>query len=293
MTRVLGLLMNSIYLSLFFRELVSRYSALSTMTPTPESPFAFLNTSDPAVQFVINLARAMAVLVATLVIARFSKQWTVRGLTRGRVSLTLATLLGNLAQVAVIVVGTVLLLPSFGVDWTGLLTLVGVSGLAISLSMQDLLKNVVAGIYILMEQPFRIGDQISVKEVKGTVQGIELRTTILCTEENLQVVVPNSIVLNEIVTNHSASNLKRQVLLLRIRKGSLTDTSFQINDTLKAFSQIANTPAPSTQVEGVREGVARLRVTFWLPATEQAALTQSIVEALQVRFPDADVKVGV
>src|ERR687893_213895 len=124
----------------------------------PEPYFGILSTSDPLVQILLNIMRALLVLV-----------------------------------VALVVVGVVLMLPSFGVDWAGLLTLVGAAGLAISLSMQDLLKNVIAGIYILMEQPFRIGDRISVKEVTGIVQGIELRTTLLCTEESLQVVVPNGV----------------------------------------------------------------------------------------------------
>src|SRR5688500_5490130 len=196
-------------------------------------PFGIFTSPDPLVQALINIMRGLLVLVVALVLARFVKRWTVRLFTKSRVNLNLATLLGNLAQVAVVLLGIVLMLPSFGVDWTGLLTLVGVGGLAISLSMQDLLKNVVAGIYILMEQPFRIGDRISVKEVTGTVQGIELRTTILCTEENLQVVVPNSMVLNEIVTNRSASNLQRQVITVRILRGSLSTISKEISETLR------------------------------------------------------------
>lgn len=256
-----------------------------------EPYFGIFSTSDPLVQLLLNIMRALVVLVVALVVARFVKQWTVRLFTKSRVNLNLATLLGNLAQVAVVLLGIILMLPSFGVDWTGLLTLVGVGGLAISLSMQDLLKNVVAGIYILMEQPFRIGDRISVKEVTGTVQGIELRTTILCTEENLQVVVPNSIVLNEIVTNRSASNLQRQVIIVRILRGSLSTISKEINDALKAFTEIAAMPAPLVTLESIQEGAARLRVEYWTPAQLRVALMPQVVESLQVRFPEADVTV--
>lgn len=256
-----------------------------------EPYFGTLSTSDPLVQILLNIMRALLVLVVALVLARFVKQWTVRLFAKSRVSLNLATLLGNLAQVAVVLVGVVLMLPSFGVDWTGLLTLVGAAGLAISLSMQDLLKNVIAGIYILMEQPFRIGDRISVKEVTGTVQGIELRTTILCTEENLQVVVPNSLVLNEIVTNRSASNLQRQVIVVRIRRGSLSTISTAINDILKTFPDIAGTPAPLIALEGVQGGETGLRVEYWTPSHLRIPLAPNVVEALQTYFPEADVTV--
>jgi small conductance mechanosensitive channel len=253
--------------------------------------FGIFSTSDPLVQLLLNIMRGLLVLVVALVLARFVKRWTVTIFTKSRVNLSLATLLGNLAQVVVVLLGIILMLPSFGVDWTGLLTLVGVGGLAISLSLQDLLKNVVAGIYILMEQPFRIGDRISVKEVTGTVQGVELRTTILCTEENLQVVVPNNLVLNEIVTNRSASNLQRQVILVRIRRGSLSTISKEINETLKMFTDIAGTPAPMIALEGVQDGEASLRVEYWTPGQVRIALAPQVVEALQSHFPDADVTV--
>lgn len=253
--------------------------------------FEPLSAGDPLVQVLINVIRALVVLVVALVIARSIKRWVVSIFARNRANLNLATLLGNLAQVAVWAVGLILMLPSIGVDWTGLLTLVGAAGLAISLSMQDLLKNVVAGIYILMEQPFRIGDRISVKEATGVVQGIELRTTILCTDDNLQVVVPNNIVLNEIVTNRSASHLQRQIITLSMRKGSLSEMGQEITRTLKQFDEIATTPAPLAALEEVKLGTARLRVEFWSPAQRRISLTQQVVEALQARFPDADVTV--
>jgi small conductance mechanosensitive channel len=255
-------------------------------TPTP--PFQYLSLDDPTVQFILGIIRALVVLVVALGLARLGKIWVVRILTRSRVNLNMATLLGNLAQVAVVVLGMVFVLPSFGVDWTGLLTLVGAAGLAISLSMQDLLKNVVAGIYILMEQPFRIGDRITVKDVTGTVQGIELRTTILCTEENLQVVVPNNMVLTEIVTNRSASNLKRQVIVMSAKRGSLSEISQEIDQVLKGFDDVAATPAPTTALEELKDGVARLRVEFWMPAEARLGLTPRVAQALQTRFPDAD-----
>jgi small conductance mechanosensitive channel len=261
------------------------------MTPTP-TPFAgILPVDDPLVQVLINVIRALLVLVVALVIARYAKQWVVRLFTRSRVSLNVATLLGNLMQVAIVTVGIIFVLPTFGVDWTGLLALVGAAGLAISLSMQDLLKNVVAGIYILMEQPFRIGDRISVKEATGVVQGIELRTTVLCTDENLQVVVPNNVILNEILTNRSASNLQRQIIRVAIRGRALAEMSQEVIRVIKDFAEVAASPAPTVALEEFNEGVARLRVEFWLPADIRLASTPQIVEALQSRFPDASVTV--
>lgn len=267
------------------------------MTPTPtanaaaSSFFQLLSTSDPLLMILLNIIRALVILLLAIIIARYVKGWTVRLLARSRVNLNIATLLGNIAQVAVVVLGIISALPSFGVDWTSLLTVLGVAGLAISLSMQDLLKNVIAGVYILIEQPFRIGDRISVKEVTGAVQGIELRTTILRTDDGLQVVVPNNTVLTEIITNRSASQLQRATIQVRLKHGSLSGNSSQISEALKDFSEIAASPAPVTALEGVYDGVVRLRVEFWVPVGQKVDMTQRVVEALQVRFPEANITV--
>jgi small conductance mechanosensitive channel len=272
------------------------------MTPTPTvSPDAILiptvTTASPAtissdqlVAALVPVIEALIVLAVALIVGRYARFWVVRLFTRRRISLNVSALLGNLLQVLVVALGFIFALHFF-VAWPELLTLVGAAGLAISLSLQDLLKNVIAGIYILMEQPFHIGDRIAVKEAIGVVQGIELRTTILCTDEGLQVVVPNSTILNEIVVNHSASDLQRQIITLSIKTGNLGETSEHISNLLRDFQDIAASPAPVTALEEVRDGIARLRLEFWVPAAQRVAVTSQVVQALKARFPDAGVAV--
>ena len=242
-------------------------------------------------QIFVSVVEALLILLVALVLAGFARSWVVRLLTRSRVNLNVATLVGNLAQVGVVLIGIITALPVIGVQWASLVAVLGVAGLAISLSMQDLLKNVVAGIYILMEQPFRIGDRISVRDVTGVVLGIELRTTILRTDDHLQVVVPNNVVLNEIITNRSASNLVRATVQIRIRQAAIADVITQIKEALTGIEDVAGTPEPVVILEGVFEGMSRIRIDFWVPTTKKAAVTASVVEALQARFPQANLKV--
>lgn len=250
-----------------------------------------MSFNDPVIQVLLSIIRGLAVLVVALILARLVKRWTIRAANKGRLNPHVVTLLANLARVGVITVGVVTALPAFGVDWPGLLTVLGAAGLALSLSMQDLLKNVVAGIYILVEQPFRIGDRISVKDVTGVVRGIELRTTILTTEENLQVVVPNSMVLNEIVTNRSVSDLQRQIIHIRTPRASLSEMSEQISEALKEHPDIAATPSPVIALERVVDGIARLKVEFWVPGPKRVATASRVAESLQAKFPEANITV--
>lgn len=272
------------------------------MTPTPAVPTPgptvvpflglFGGGPDPLVNLLFDLVRALVILVVALLVARLLKRWIVRLFARSRISLNIAVLIGNVLHVFIIVLGVLPIARVFGVDWTALVTILGAVGLALSLAMQDLLKNVVAGIYILLEQPFKIGDRISVKDATGVVQSIELRTTIVSTDDGLQMVVPNNVVLNEIVTNRSVSNLQRQTIVVQVPNASLTGTSSEISSALRDFEDIAASPAPAVALQEVSNGTARLRVEYWVPSAMNRTLTPQVVEALQMRFPDANVTVA-
>ncbi|HVF98307.1 MAG TPA: mechanosensitive ion channel domain-containing protein [Chloroflexia bacterium] len=272
------------------------------MTPTPTLPtpeatavpyFGFFGGGpDPLVNVLFDIARALVILLVALFIARLAKRWVVHLFARSRISLNIAVLIGNVLQALVAVLGLLPLAGVLGVDWAALVTVLGAVGLGLSLAMQDLLKNVVAGIYILLEHPFKIGDRISVKDATGVVRSIELRTTILSADDGLQMVVPNNVVLNEIVTNRSVANLQRQVIVIEVPNASLTNTSTQISTALRDFADIAASPTPVVALESVTDGNARLRIEYWVPLGTQMALTPQVVEALQARFPHANVTVA-
>jgi small conductance mechanosensitive channel len=248
-------------------------------------------SSDPLTQILLNIGLALLILLVALVLARLAKRWIVRLLTRTTANTNVAALVGNLVQIGVIVIGIVTALPVVGVQWASLVAVVGAAGLAISLSVQDLLKNVVAGIYILMEQPFRIGDRISVKEVTGVVQGIELRTTLLRTDEHLQVVVPNNTVLNEIITNRSTNSLVRATVQMRIKHTGTADIHNRIKELVAEIEGVAPTPTPEVTLESSFNGVEKHKINFWVPTGKKVELTSALVQALQTAFPDADLKV--
>jgi small conductance mechanosensitive channel len=82
-------------------------------------------------------------------------------------------------------------------------TLIGALGLAVSLSLQDTAKNLVAGLYLLAERPFHVGDQITVRTFTGRVEFIDMRTTTLRTDDDQQVIIPNTIIMSEVVVKQS------------------------------------------------------------------------------------------
>lgn len=244
----------------------------------------------------LNLLRAAAILIVGVIIARTIHAWVLRLGTNKRMAMNLAALLGNLAEVVITLFAVILILPTFGVDWTGLLTLIGTVGLAVSLAFQDLLKNFIAGVYILIERPFQIGDKISLEHgghITGTVQSIELRVTNLRTEEGVQVIVPNTVLFTEVVTNRSAFNLQRDVIgvTLGLGESSLSTITSRISETLGKIPEIAPTPTPTIRVENITAQAVKLHVEFWSAPRDETRATGSAALALRETFPNADVAV--
>jgi small-conductance mechanosensitive channel len=95
------------------------------------------------------------------------------------------------------------ILNEFQVQVATITAIIGSVGLALSLSSQDLLKNFIAGVYILLERPFVVGDEVTLASYAGRVEFVDLRTTKLRTSEGQEVIVPNTMIMSQVVTRKS------------------------------------------------------------------------------------------
>ena len=115
-------------------------------------------------------------------------------------------LMGNrLSRILIVIIALIILLDHFGVNVTALTAALGIGGLAFSLAAKDTVADAIAGMIILLDRPFRVGDRIEIQGVGtwGDVTDVGLRTTRIRTRDNTLVIVPNSIVGNNQVVNYS------------------------------------------------------------------------------------------
>lgn len=105
---------------------------------------------------------------------------------------TLRTLLANVSSVAIATVIFLIILKDIGVDITPILTGAGILGLAISFGAQTLVKDLISGFFILVENQYNVGDTVKIADIKGMVRRINLRTTVLKDEEANRFYIPNS-----------------------------------------------------------------------------------------------------
>jgi len=232
----------------------------------------------------LALLAALMVWLAGRVVARASQ----RALERARAHVNARLLIDRLIQFAVLVVAGAWVLSIFGVQLTALVAVLGAAALAVSLALQDVLKNLVAGLYMLVERPFALGDLIEFKTYSGVVENIQLRTTALRTADGRRVVVPNAMLFTDTLVNLSVYG--RRAVRLRITLPSADADSKTAAEVLRAAQ--AALPASdevAVHLEEMTGEKVALRLESWAPDARRAA--SELAWALRDALPKAEIKV--
>ncbi len=119
------------------------------------------------------------------------------------VNIVAVKFISNLLKILTVCIAVVMVLAELGYNINGLITGLGVGGLAVSLSAQDTLKNLISGFVILLDKPFDVGDLIETAEFKGTVEDITMRSTRIRKLDDSIIIVPNTQLSDSSITNYA------------------------------------------------------------------------------------------
>ncbi len=261
-------------------------TVVHTLAPVPVDAEVLRAT---AIDYGVRTLWAGAVTVVAIVIARAIRTTTIRALARRRASSNATVLLGNLAQLAILLTGSLIVLAIYTQGAFGwILTSFSVLGIVIGLSLQDILKNFFAGIWILVERPFRIGDTIEISGYSGAVEEISFRTTQLRTPDGREVIVPNGDLMTKPVVNLTRFPVRRASLMLELPPGhARAGVDLMVREALRAVPAIAEEPAPNVELSAVTGGIARYVISFW--AADLDGALAAALAAVGGRFPEAEV----
>lgn len=243
----------------------------------------------------LHIGATLIVVAAMLVVARIMQRSVYATLHRGRVNSNLALLGGRVVYVSSLALGVVIVLAVWDTGIVFPVALLGALTVALSLALQDVLKNLVAGIYLLLEHPFIIGDQITLEPHTGEVEDIQIRYTSLRTANGQRVLIPNSMLFSSAVVNHSAYRQRRSGLIVTIPDAgaeAVDRVEEQIREAVAAVPGVLTTPAPQIIFSGAAAGKVDLQVAFWLPTGEvgrSAALYSEVLGQVRAKVPEAEI----
>lgn len=204
---------------------------------------------------------------------------------------SLSLLLRNLLWTLWMVVGVYLIFRQFGVDLLPILGGLGVVGLAVGFAAQDILANLISGVTLLLDRPFRIGDWIRVRDYEGEVHGLTLRTTRIYTRDNEYVSIPNKEIAEATVTNLTAGGrLRLNVPLPLAYRERVGAARALLLEVMAAHPKVLKDPAPLVLVREVNETYLELILRFWVTAEDVKAypvVTMQLREAAKEALQDA------
>jgi len=250
-----------------------------------------------------SLVVAILILVASYLLGRLSRRLVSdRLLARTHMSIGVRYMLGRFTGYLVFVLGTMVALQTIGVRATTLTAFGAALGVGIGFGLQDIVKNFVAGLVILIERPFQKGDRIEIGNVAAEVWEIRSRATILRTNDDVHLIVPNSRFINDTVVNRSYDRP-----LYRCRAPVSVDNASDpravadaLLDAARRCEGVLEDPPPTVRFRGFGENGLNFELLCWTdkmahrPGALVSSLNFEIHESLDhrgIRLPQTEIKI--
>jgi moderate conductance mechanosensitive channel len=222
-----------------------------------EDTFEFLRRDAPKILVVVIISAILLRLLNEITnrIAKFSRTETVPGTVRSQQLRTLSSVIHGGGIFLILFVATLMILQTLGINMGPLLASAGVAGLAIGFGAQTLVKDVITGFFVLMENQYDIGDAVRIAGVTGTVEKMTLRRTVLRDADGAVHNVPNSQI-------NVVSNLTRDwaQLSLHIAVDYKEDSDKVVKLLKEVGTEVQNDPEFSEAIVAVPEvpGIERV-----------------------------------
>ena len=243
---------------------------------------------DGAIKLLPNFTVALVVLLIAFVLGSIFRIFIRRQLIR-RDRSNLGEVLGSLVKWCVVLVGFLLaatiVMPSLKPG--DLIAGLGVGSVAIGFAFKDILQNWLAGLLILLRQPFEIGDQIKVADFEGTVHRIETRATLIDTYDGQRVVMPNSDIYTNAVLVKTAHAKRRSDYEIGIGySDNIGEACDVIRQAVATVEGVEQSPAPEALPWELAASWVAIRARWWTNSVQtdvthvRARVIQSVKEAL-------------
>lgn len=237
------------------------------------------------VDFAINLVVALLIFY----VGRMVIGLVVRGLRkvmqRQEIDKTLEAFVCNLVRIMLLVVVVIAAISQLGIQTTSFIAIFGAAGLAVGLALQGSLSNFAAGVLIVLFRPYKVGDYVEAAGISGTIGQVQILTTILTTPDNKQIIVPNSQIMDSIITNYSANDTRRVDMVVGV---SYDDDLDKVRRTLEELvaseDRILGDPACTIAVSELADSSVNFVVRPWVKSADYWGVKFDITEAIKKRF---------
>ena len=242
---------------------------------------------DLGIDFTIRLATALAIFL----IGKFAIKLIISAISRimakQTADRTLELFICNLVNISLMVVVIIASIGALGIETTSFIAIFGAAGLAVGLALQGSLSNFASGVLIVLFKPYRVDDYIEAAGISGIVEKVQILTTILKTFDNKQIIVPNSQIMDSIITNYSAKETRR--IDMKISVGYQDNIDFvkaTLYEIISKDKRILTEPKPMVVVSELADSSVNFVIRTWVKSAEFWDIKFEMIETIKKSFDE-------
>lgn len=249
-----------------------------------------MSVSPLLVDYALKASKALVILVAGYIASR-----SLSAIVEKSIGKELSPHLAKVSRNAVfyLIIGiTVVTATGQFIDLTAIIAAAGIAGVAIGFASRTSLSNVIAGLFLIVDRPFEIGDAIEIGGDRGVVVDISLLSTRMRTFDNRYLRVPNESVVNSKIINLTKYEIRRIDLPVSIAyKEDVGKAVELITSTVKNNQNVLIEPEPLVVVNEFGESGIALEVRAWVQRTEFFQVKNQLVQEIKKALDEADIEI--
>ena len=243
-------------------------------------------------EFGLNIITALAIYFIGKMVVGIVVRALRKLMQKNNVDITLETFIGNLVRVSLLVVVIIAAVGALGIQTTSLIAVMGAAGLAIGLALQGSLSNFAAGVLIVLFRPYKVGDYVDAAGVAGSIEEVQILTTIMKTPDNKRIIVPNSQIMSSIITNFSANETRRVDFVFGVGYGDdLDQVHKELRALVEADERILKEPAYQIVVSELADSSVNFTVRVWAKSGDYWDIYFDMLENVKRRFDDVGISI--
>ena len=235
--------------------------------------------------FGISLFIALSILIIGRQVVKILIKVISTALERSNTEDTVRIFVTNLLNTLLMIVVFIAAINQLGIQTTSIIAVLGAAGLAIGLALQGSLSNFAAGILIVIYRPYKVGDYIQADNHLGTVDDIQIFSTVLKTPDNKLVIVPNGSIMNGSIVNFSNQDKRRVDIIASCSyEDDIDKVKSVLADILSKDDRILNEPKPRIAVSELADSSVNFIVRPWVKNSDYIDVYYSLLEEIKKRF---------
>lgn len=241
---------------------------------------------------VFSIASAVLTIIIGIWFGNLMGKLLVKILERRRVDKSVHYFLGRSVSAVIKIIFIVTALAKLGFNVTSFVAALGAAGITAGLGLKDSISQFASGIQILLNQPFHNGDFIEIEGIKGTVQEIHFMYTLLTTEDNRKVTVPNDHITSNNIINYTAGNIRRADLVYSIGYGeNISKAKGVLYKVARENPHVLNEPSTRVVVKDHSESCVNLLCQVWCNSKDYMSTYYSMQEAVKLAFDENGIEI--